>query len=182
MLKLTTVDIEIHVANKLDYRKNVIVPNVSWGAGFNHECDLLVVNHRTFVCTEVEIKVSKSDMKADLLKPHGHKSNRIKYLYFAIPVYLLVTAEEILPATAGIITVEKLQGGRLNDPYYYYETHIHRRSQANKASRPLTEKEVINITRLGCMRIWKLKRQLNRPSFKRVHNEVSQPELEFLTV
>ena len=182
MQQFTATEIEIAVANKLDYRKNIIVPNISWGANFNHECDLLVINMKTYHCTEVEIKISKSDLKADLHKWHGHSSNRIKYLYFAIPINLLPTAEEILPDTTGIITVEKfvrgINDGHFYDPYTHTETHIYRRAKVNPNSklRALTEKEVVNITRLGCMRIWKLKGQLKRRG-KRKKIRIEQPEL-----
>lgn len=78
--------------------------NVSWGM-FNHECDMLVLNKdNTF--TEVEIKVSKADLKKDLKKWHGHKDRRIEKLYFAIPERL--ENEEVfslIPERAGIMVV-----------------------------------------------------------------------------
>jgi len=65
---LKTSDIEFAVAKYFNFRKNLIVPNVSWG--FNiHECDLLIVRKSGYAI-EVEIKISKSDFKADFKKIH----------------------------------------------------------------------------------------------------------------
>ena len=153
--------IEVKVAEHFGYRANIIVPNISWGAGL-HECDLLIINNKSRYATEVEIKISKSDLKADLLKPHHHSSKRIKYLYFAVPDYLLDAAISLLPDTTGIIVISK--GSYNNSGFhqspeivYFLRSEVYRRAKANKDSRPMTQEEVINICRLGCMRIWPLK-------------------------
>ena len=36
----TTLEIETAVANYFGYRRQIIVPNVWWGLGFNHECEI----------------------------------------------------------------------------------------------------------------------------------------------
>lgn len=61
---MNTLEIETAIAMKLDIRKHIIVPNISWGAGL-HECDLLVINKSGYA-TEIEIKISKSDLKKRL--------------------------------------------------------------------------------------------------------------------
>ena len=63
----TAAEIEVVVAQYFDPRRNVIVPNVWWGWGLRHECDLVVMT-KTGYAYEVEIKVSRSDLKADLKK------------------------------------------------------------------------------------------------------------------
>ena len=54
----------------------------------NHECDILTVSP-SYWATEVEIKISLSDLKADFKKKHNHLSNAIKYFYYCIPEHLL---------------------------------------------------------------------------------------------
>ena len=93
---------EVALSAFFNYRINLIVPNVYWGMNM-HECDLLMVSKAGY-CTEIEIKVSRADLKNDAKKRHGHFSNRIKYLYFAIPTYL-EHCIEFVPKRAGIITV-----------------------------------------------------------------------------
>ncbi len=53
---------EMALYRKLSANEKIICPNISWGIGINHECDLFIVDKNNFV-TEIEIKVSKSDLK-----------------------------------------------------------------------------------------------------------------------
>lgn len=62
--KPNTQDMELAVTGLLNFRVYTIVPNVSWGLGLGHECDLLALDQqRRF--TEIEIKISKSDLVRD---------------------------------------------------------------------------------------------------------------------
>jgi hypothetical protein len=146
--KITTTEMECLVARFLNYRVNLVVPNVSWGMGL-HECDLLVCTKAGYLW-EVEIKVTKADLKRDAAKWHGHRNDRIKHLLFAIPAYLEDCAE-LVPAHAGIITVapkgERVWGRvrRLREP------------ATNKAAQPISAAERYTLARLGAMRIWSLK-------------------------
>ena len=97
-------EIEYWVAKEFDYRKNVVVPNVSWGLrDLGHECDLLVLRASGH-CVEVEIKRSLSDLKADKIKGHRHSSQMIRELWFAIPADIYEKAVDHIPGAAGIIT------------------------------------------------------------------------------
>jgi hypothetical protein len=78
----TCVEIESAVAGYFNPRRCTIVPNVWWGLGLNHECDLFVMN-QTGHAYEVEIKTSRADIKADQKKRHSHNSKFIRRLYFA---------------------------------------------------------------------------------------------------
>lgn len=64
-------------------RKNLVIPNVSWGF-LNHEADLLVVSSRRTL-TEVEIKRTWSDFMADFKKDHTHYDKKLSHLYYAVP-------------------------------------------------------------------------------------------------
>ena len=59
-------------------RSHIVVPNVSYGLGFNHELDLLSISTPAHIGTEIEIKVSVSDLKRDAKKKHPHKDHRIR--------------------------------------------------------------------------------------------------------
>ena len=142
----TTQEIEYRIANYYGFRQNLIVPNVSWGL-LKHEADLLILSKNNYL-TEVEIKISKSDLIADLKKKHQHKSNIIKYLYFAIPEKLKEYISYI-PEQAGIYIIE--QNGKVNKL---------RNAKENINIRKLKEEEKYNIARLGTMRIWNLTEKL----------------------
>lgn len=63
---MTTLEMEIALMRELNIRKNIIVPNVSFGMYFKgygalHECDLLCLSKSGYA-TEIEIKIIKSDL------------------------------------------------------------------------------------------------------------------------
>jgi len=140
--KLCAADIEIAVARHFGWRRNIIVPNVSWGLDI-HEVDLLIISKAGYA-TEVEIKVTQSDINADLKKGHGHRSNKIRRLYFAVPDYLNEALG--IPDRCGLISVN-------NDLY----CRILRQPKINTKARALRADEINKVLHLGCMRIWRLK-------------------------
>ena len=147
-------DIEVMLSRYFDCRVNTIVPNVSYGLHI-HEVDLLVVSHSGYA-TEIEIKTSLSDLKADLKKAHGHRSNKIKYLYFAVPLELRDKALELIPERAGLLVI---MPNKYNNDWYV--TNI-KAPIVNKQARKLTEKELIKLGSLAAMRIWSLKEIIYR--------------------
>lgn len=151
---ITTIEMEVAIANFFGYRQNIIVPNISWGLGM-HECDMFIVSKARY-CTEAEIKRSKSDLLADFEKGHHHKDrkNRIKEFYYAIPKSLLETCEPLIPKDIGIIICEK------SEYRDYVYAHIHRKTKPNLTAIRLTEKELHKVAHLGTMRIWSLKNKI----------------------
>ena len=146
---ISTPEMEVAIAKYFGIRTHIVVPNVSWGF-FNHECDLFLIRKSGYGF-EVEIKRSKSDMQADFKKKHTHgdRKNRIVQLYYAFPKELLPKVEDLVPKDCGIITVE-----------YYADrgyARMHREAKRRKGAKRLTEKEQLQIARLGTLRIWTLK-------------------------
>jgi hypothetical protein len=140
---MTAKTMERAIASYFDWRANLIVPNVSWGL-FLHECDLLILSGKGYA-TEVEIKISAGDLKKDLKKYHGHYDNRIKYLYFAIPPKLLKYIEYI-PKRAGILIVtSSMRVFEVTKP------------EQNTNAKAFTDEERYKMARLGALRIWNLK-------------------------
>jgi hypothetical protein len=100
-------------------------------------------------CYEIEIKVSRADIKRDLSKPWGHEhGGKIRKLYFAIPEKI-ESAINLIPESAGILVVsprgdiKKLREAKQNQV------------------QPLNEKDRIKLAALGTLRIWSLKRTIN---------------------
>jgi hypothetical protein len=143
----TCDEIESAVARYFDPRRNLIVPNVWWGLELNHECDLFVLNKAGFAY-EVEIKVTRADIKADLKKRDHHESKKIRRLYFAIPAKLKGSID-LIPEHAGVLIVG-VSGAVAKI----------REAKLNPDARPLTEKEKFKLGHLGTMRIWKLRTAL----------------------
>ncbi|MBP7509387.1 MAG: MmcB family DNA repair protein [Prolixibacteraceae bacterium] len=159
-MKITTLEMEECLARYFSYRRNLVIPNVSWG--FNiHECDLLVVTKSGYLI-EVEIKISKSDLKADMKKEHNHHDhyNRVKELYFAMPENLAEDKEciDLVPENAGIILVSKWKPNWHKD--LFVQARTIRKSKVNKAAGKLYDNEKYQLARLGTMRIWSLKKKI----------------------
>ena len=142
----TCAEIELKLVKWFNPRTNLIVPNVSWGF-LKYECDLLIISKLGYLI-EVEIKVSLSDLKRDLLKRHNHDDNRIKYLYFAIPKKLEKHIEHI-PERAGIFVVDE-------------EGWVHkiRKPTINNIAKPISIEDMYKIARLGTLRVWNLKKKI----------------------
>ena len=146
---MTTKELEQKVVNLLNPIQNPIVPNVSWGLpGLRHECDLLMLDkqHRF---TEIELKISKSDLQADFKKKHGHKCKHISRLVYAVPEALHEFALKVVPKECGLIVAD--------DSYYARWIRVNR----HNANRP-TEDVVLKFLKLGAIRIWKSSRVVEK--------------------
>ncbi len=147
-------DIELALAYHYNWRQNLIVPNIYYGLGFPYELDVMVVTPSGWA-TEIEIKVSVSDLKADQKKTHGHRSNKIKYLYFAVPESLQDAALALIPERAGLFIVRpNLQ------LFNHRKTEIVKTPITNKTARKITAAERVKLNELATMRIWSLKKLL----------------------
>jgi hypothetical protein len=143
---MRTQEAEVALANYLNIRQNLIVPNVHHGFGI-HECDLLVVT-KAGRLWEIEIKVNKYDLRNDEKKPHQHKHEKISRLYFAIPDYLQSEIDHI-PERAGILIVNPK--GKVNK---FREATVIGKYK-------VTDQERYQLARLGALRIWNLKYTIN---------------------
>jgi hypothetical protein len=150
---MIAADIEIAVVNYFKPRANIVVPNVSWA--FSHyEMDLLVITQSNYAY-EIEIKTSKADLINDKKKKHTHDCDKIKYLFFAIPESLIQYKEHI-PEDAGIfICTENYYGGGVRDTRLY-------RKPKKRYQYELSLGERYGIARLGYLRMWDLKKKVNR--------------------
>ena len=149
---------EIEVARFFNPRRNLVVPNVSWGF-FIHECDLFVLTQSGYGY-EVEIKVSLADLKADAKKWHGHRSHKLKRLYFALPDFLLEHTEYV-PERAGIIAVKPTG----IDGWHVYKV----REAQEQPAQAYGWHDRYKIARLGALRVFDLKQKILK--LKKSQNE-----------
>lgn len=142
----TTDEMELALARYYEWKNLLAIPNIGYGLNL-HECDLLIVSKSGYA-TEIEIKVSKSDLKVDMHKQHGHRSNRIKYLYFAVPEKLK-DCISLIPERAGFMTVSNT--GQIS---------IIKDAETNINVKKFTDEEISKFYKLGCIRIWHLRRTI----------------------
>jgi hypothetical protein len=155
--EITTLDMEIALARRFDHRRNLIVPNVSWGFSPMgrplHECDLLVMTKNGYLY-EIEIKTSLQDLARDKKKSHGHRHKAIRRLYFAITEQMCSNNDDVaalyehVPKRAGVLVA-------------YYWNHMVKikdlRPPLYQKGHKLTLEERYKLAHLGAMRIWDLK-------------------------
>lgn len=154
----TTQQIELAVAKHFGYRQNLIVPNVYWGLGLNYEADLVVLRPSDWAI-EVEIKITASDIKADLSKRRQHDSNLFRELYFAVPESLSSNAS--IPEHAGILSVGWREGRG-------WQLKKVRDAQRRKTARKWEPKTRQKLCELAAMRIWSLKEHLSNARERKV--------------
>lgn len=161
---MTTPEMEKLIYTYFESGSLVIVPRVTKNNGWldteadpmiwknivNHECDMLIVTKKYYL-TEVEIKISLSDLKADFKKEHQHKDENIKNFYYAFPEEMKEKAIELIPEEAGILIAVKKH---LNSGYEYREIECYRKPKINKEAKPINDIVLSRIYRLGYLRYW----------------------------
>ena len=164
--KLTTLEMEIALMENYNVRQNLIVPNVSWGLLPDfHECDLLILR-KSMIGTEIEIKVSKADLKKDKSKKHDHTHELIKNFYFAVPFWLKEFALEHIPDKAGLITVRRYESNYYNGytgkdyTKVCYDITEVKPCNCNENFRKWSDDEKQKLQRLAAMRILTLKKNV----------------------
>ena len=155
----TTVEMEIGIAKMFGIRRNIIVPNISWGLGI-HECDLLVLRNSGYA-VEVEIKRTVYDFKKDFEKRHNHHDwqNRIVEFYYAFPEEIYEKCKDLVPERAGIILCKSTYDYKKR---FKVKARIKKKAKRNTKARKMNEKEQYQIVRLGALRIWTLKEKIAR--------------------
>ncbi len=162
--------------------KMLVVPRCHWGG---HEKDLLIVDTRSRRLIEIEIKISRSDLKADAKKDkwiprpwarHSYNPprkrewpNGVWKHYYALPVE--IWKEELLqciPDASGVILVRKDERYR-NGAY----VKVLRRAVPDRKAKGIGDGDVLDIARLLNFRYWSLVR--SRKGIDRDH----QPNQEF---
>ena len=107
---MTANEVEIEVAKHFGWRQNVIVPNVYWGLGLNYEADMVILRPSGWAI-EIEIKVTRADIKADL-KKHKHnftnEQSKFRQFYFAVPK--IIADDPRIPERAGILAIHEANG------------------------------------------------------------------------
>jgi hypothetical protein len=153
---IKTIEIELAIAKAYGIRQYVIVPNISWGFKWMHECDLYLFS-KSGIATEIEIKISKADLLKDFKKGHHHKdgAGRITYFYYAMPEDLYEKCKDLIPEEAGVYVCNR--GSWEGAGVYAKEK---RKPTKIKNSRKLSTEEQLKVASLGCMRIWSLKSKI----------------------
>lgn len=101
--KLTVDEIQIALRNSglWNKRQDIFIPNLSWGL-LNYEADLVIITKSGYL-TEVEIKRSWEDFKADFKKGHEHDDPRVYYFHYCIPESICERVVKFLDDKYGVM-------------------------------------------------------------------------------
>ena len=151
-------------------RKQIFVPNVSWGYFDTHEADLVKITDAGYM-TEYEIKRSWSDFLVDFKKDGTHFEGKVAHLYYVVPESIKDKCWEYL------------ENHQFPEPYwhgpdkpnryppvgliYYAEPgfmrtmhqapHLARFAHTDDIKYKLYLEEQMKIMRLGLLRLWSIK-------------------------
>jgi hypothetical protein len=142
-------------------REVCVVDNCLW-TGF--EADLLIVEPRLRII-DVEIKVTRADLKADYHKDKwldfGHRGLQRSELprklwprqvwkhYYAVPfdIWNEDLRELLGSPKSGLLVLSEKRSGKV-------DVSCEKRATPNKEARTLTAEEVMDIARLASLRLW----------------------------
>ena len=160
MSRITEQTVQIALSKYFDCRRNLVLPNAYYGVhGLNHEVDLLVVKP-TGYAIEVEIKLSKADLKKDFEKKHGHKSRIIDQIYYCVTPKLVALALEIVPEECGILVYDPPQE-RLKWRKRNSYVSVHRTAKSKRPRPKFNDQQIYDVLRLSSLRVWSLKEKLD---------------------
>lgn len=144
---MDTYTISRRMAKYFDFSANIIVPNVSWGL-LSWEMDLAIVSKAGYL-TEVEIKRSTADLRADKEKAkwtrHRKEFDRwVKSYVVVMPISLHGGKwRQHVEHFTKVIFIEN--DGTL---------HFAQGGRTNHKAEALSDKQVLQVARLGSMRYW----------------------------
>ncbi len=161
MKKLTTLEMEIAMMQGIGIRANLVVPNVSWSFFARQEVDILYLTRNNYA-TEIEIKVTKADLKKDGSKRHNHKNGMIARSYFAVPDKLEQDALKLIPEHCGLYTVTRVEYVDFYTDQVTTRNRVKlvRGAKRNKGAKQWTESQRGELARLGALRILGLKKTI----------------------
>lgn len=165
--KLTIQQIHLALRNSglWNPRTDIMIPNLSWGL-LPYEADFVVVSKSGYL-TEVEIKRSWEDFKADFKKKHNHDAEQVYYFYYCVPVSIIGKVKEFLmekygegyslcaPAVLWYDENGKVREA-IDDNLRCFGMHYASSISPNVKHRKLFLEEQLTVARLGQLRYWSL--------------------------
>lgn len=160
--KVTVAEIQSSLALRcplFNIRQDIMIPNLSWGL-LNHEADFVCINKSHYL-TEVEIKRSLQDLRADFKKDVFHRDDRVYRFFFCLPLTIKDKALEVMSEEENIEKLRELYHTYSPRPaiiWYDEECNLGYQHQgagwSYTGGRKLFLEEVITVTRLLSLRYW----------------------------
>lgn len=173
-------EIEVALAEHVHFHfvRNIVAFNVigeSRCLPIFHECDVLVCSKSGYL-TEIEIKRSWKDFLADFRKKHRHGfryGTSTKFFFYCLPSGCLEAAYEELDRHAdelfysGIITYDEDLNLEIHGRRFHYQLDNRLKvsySVTSRSADPLFIEQRLELARLGCMRVVRMKKNIIKES------------------
>lgn len=98
-LTINQIHLALRNSGLWNKRTDIMIPNLSWGL-LPYEADFVVLNKSGYL-TEIEIKRSWEDFKADFKKNHNHDAEQVYYFYYCVPISIAVKVRDFLKEKYG---------------------------------------------------------------------------------
>jgi len=158
---MKTTQLEVALSGYLDFRRNLIVPNVTYiKSVLEFEVDLLCVTNAGYA-SGYELKVSRSDLRADFKKSrhkaggHWNPYRSLKHFYYVVRREDEDIALDLVPEKFGVIT------------FHTYDSHgvnligfNHVRKASLLSNYKWTTEQMLALGKLAAMRIPSLKARI----------------------
>ena len=159
--KLYDIEVGLAKLDEFNFVRNLVVFNVNGSSSImylDHECDVLVLSKAGYL-TEIEIKRSWEDFKADFKKKCGHNDcGVIKTFYYCVSELFADKVIEYLKENKvdcyGVIIYS--EEGEIEFRYEYIKQHAKSRWNVHK----LYLEQQLYLAKLGCMRLIGLKEKI----------------------
>lgn len=145
-----------------DMAKYTIIPHLSFGL-LNHEADLAIIDQQGRL-TEIEIKRSLADLRADFKKEVFHCDERVYKFYYCLPASIMEEAFAVFDQHEE--KIKMLYGEkeyRLPAVLFFDEEGniFHLGGKARTKGRALTMEERVKVLRLMSIKYWDLRKKLS---------------------
>ncbi len=161
---MTTREIEHAIVHNWlkDMTRYTIIPRLGFGL-LNHEADLAIIS-QSGELTEVEIKRSLTDLKADFHKEKFHQDERVYKFYYCLPISIMQDAFRLFDKHKDLIK-QMLGTTEYRRPavLWYDESGIITAcGYARTKGRKLTTEERAIAGRLMSIKYWDVQLNINK--------------------
>lgn len=159
-LSVDEIQLAILQIDVFNPRRNIVIPNLSFGL-LDHEADLAIISKSGYM-TEIEIKRSLPDLKADFKKKKDFICERVYQFFYCVPDSLVLACRDLCiqhdRPISGIISYSEdahisIHHGEIWESYDKAWPHY-------SGGRRLFIEEQLQAARLGAMRVWEIKAKL----------------------
>lgn len=164
-LSVQQIQLGLRNSDLFNQRSDIIVPNLSWSI-LPYEADLIGIS-RSGQVTEVEIKRSLADLRADYKKDHRHDASCVTYFYYCVPEKLVEKAKTVILENEQKRSVVPITEKDCPALLYYNENGQIFHTDFGKAKRfgfhQSSSDDRENAGRMASLRYWDLLEKTIRP-------------------